>query len=467
MFKQFLCSDISTSRTKKRLFRPGKQMADRGARKKHRSTAKNVSKRPLSKRVGVKKSSSTSESEVCPRLEEEKCDKVVSQLSLNLSDSLLLSGATDAFISPTGDYIWTVTAREDEGPIATLYVNSKGALTPVNYIPFDPAFPDGAAGGASSPSFNRFSLIEESQDGTVRIRLFTPQSFPAPSAARVFPPVNSVHSVRGGLFSTDDRYLGFTYVANNGGFLHILDANSLEDIVVVPIGGYSEGPFFFSLSKDQRSAVSEKKRETWMDGFSSLERIFVAVGWVGDNGPAGFDIYELVDRSLVLLHRLAVPQLIHAISVPNALLCPQATMIAIGFRQTSLDGTVLNGNGEKFPSFTGEPGGFRFYFFDGYSLKMIFDYPLNTSIDSLAFFPTADFITLTQRLTDDSPSVMSLLHLRNSNEGLTFEPTGLPHGVPSHSFVSSFSANGKWFTTAGLYTDDGFRNLQLYSVIAA
>ena len=371
-------------------------------------------------------------------------------------------------------------APEEGSPALILYRNTGDGLEEIARLDVDPAFPL-ATGAATNESLTLFALLEVSEEGTLRIRVFEldcnlqlaevrtielDEQVDVFGATVLFPQLFRNHYATISFTNTDNQLVVLVVDVNTGAVV----------ARVTPQGaGTSNIAYLFELDK----------------------KVYLAVGTGARNAETGailapffLEIYRLNCPKTVLVERVGVPNFLNDIDSPLHFgdgcetLLAVGTSRAIGIGQANIIPPRVNPPPAVPPpfSFTGEPGGVLVYHFDGKRLALAALIPQLIAVVGVEFYPDGDYIavntatsagaiafdqTLVYRLERGcDPSLEQIAKVRLAK--VTYCPNLVDSKpAPASSFISQFSDNGKWFAVSGGYgAPTGLPQLLLYRVFA-
>jgi WD40 repeat protein len=413
-------------------------------------------------------------------MEHRDCKKKCAGLNLRLTGKdnphENLTFGTYVAISNHRSLVWFVLASSGlnlppNADAAILYRNVDGALVPAIRIPPDPKFPFPSTGSASH-DFSYLTIVDENGLGATQIRVF---SAPDLLAGNLTPKLIIPQSedivptfIIQGKFILGNGLSTLTYVPaaplpipDANSTLRILDLNTGETLVLMPLTGYSNDGGYLFYHKEKLYLVVGTTGQS------------IRVGGGGSSmNPVYLNIYRFNGSVLTQIIKQPVPKIINAIDIPVKSDDPCITLIAIGMGRATPPG-VIDLHDTPGTNFTGETSGARVYQFDGKHLCIAASVTPGDAVGSVSFSPTARYLATIFHTSSADPAVNDL------DELLVYrlEPGSDPQlesihtspkccqtfcmklaaqaPVPSFGFYSQFSSNGKWFVSQGNYLATG------------
>lgn len=375
---------------------------------------------------------------------------------IKLSDVLARSTANfDApvSISDSGKYIYIVyniTVAQTGSLISELFENVNGKLVSIRSIYGNVQY-NNIDSGFASPDFKYFTLLDDDQINTARIRLFDKNMNLI--TTRLFDDFYSVgYSFNGGTFSQDGKYIALTYIYQNtspqqSSILRILDAKTLVPIAEYRYSGNTYSPLKF-LQQNNKTFIL----------FESTFGIF-DYSQPAPNAPSLLNVLKLKKHTLKLKDSVSLPQLANFDVISN----DNNNLIVVGTDRADLPNEITIHQILQ-PSFLPHDGDeLRFYKLKKSKLKLKNKKNIKEGIYTI-FYPDGEKILL-NKIGENYLNTFGIVDINDLKlDSSTVFNFSLPY------FTAAFSRNGKWLITTGAYPDsNGINvyeqyNIQLYKI---
>lgn len=397
---------------------------------------------------------------------------LAADFQLTLSDSIVRSyGADGGFpftpsLSSSGDQayvVYTINATSTSQVIAELFTNSNGELFSLDTILWgNDGFPI-IDNGYGSPDFTRFSLVDDNNTDTIRIRLFNTALAHLDTATfNDYAPGTGSFSGNGGQWSQDGDFLLMTYLTNaTPGSLtttiRVLDSSTLNGIASTTISGGSFGGIFLQFDNRTFVAVTSYNTTTGNDWVYGFDRENAAP-------PSTLYVFELTGNALTLIDSASLPQ---AADAPSGTIFQQnnhnRALIGIGTSRAIKTGEVniFSDNSDKtaFPDTNGHEE--LIYDFNGSSLNLAFSKNVNAGVQAPTFTPDGKHVFVDVQAIDGAPGFFRGYKLREEHHHRHNHPLNLDLEAETGPFISppffvgTVSGNGDWLLVTGSDQNSG------------
>ncbi|QKF93662.1 hypothetical protein QKU48_gp0204 [Fadolivirus algeromassiliense] len=415
-----------------------------------------------------------------------KCDKKKCCPKLTLSS--VLSRPTSGYSAPNsisrdGSLIYCVydiCVLPNLTLEAELFDNSNGTLvskkqlhgnttdpTPGPYIIVD--------GGQAAPNFNKFSILDDNNEDTARLRILDPEF--NVTATKLFADYFAEgFSFNGGSFSDDSGLVAVTYVYDPNvnqpyqkSILRVLETSGLNEVASYPYNGNTGNlTRFFTLKCKTSNGCYVNKQ-------------YLVLHSLGGTYDAENPTSAPPSLLKILCLQNGVISLVDEVELPENCTydlhkCGNQIYLVVGTSRANIQGEIIVQE-EANPSFLQSDGDeYRVYKFDCcHGLQMICGKNFNTSLN-VTFYPDGNSVVINQNIIRNCPGMFEVVQVDDLKCPRKCSSTIGKPGI--RGFSLKFSDNGKWAIVTGAKENpvmedlqstqldlyDGLFNIQLYKV---
>ncbi len=397
---------------------------------------------------------------------------LAAEFNLTLTDSIVREyGADGGFpftpsLSNSGDQayvVYPINATSISQVIAEIFDNNSGTLSSSDtLLSADFATYPVIDNGYASPDFTRFSLVDDNNTDTIRIRVFNNTlTDPTPTTAIFtdYDPGNDDYSGNGGQWSADRNYLLMTYLTdampgNLTTQIRVLDSSTLNTLANTTIPGGSFGGIFLQFHGKTYVAVTSYTTTDDNDWVYDFDR-----SNAGPNNAtpppyaSNLYVFEYSDGALNLIDSAGLPQ---AADAPSGVIYQHHAFIGVGTSRAIKPNevSVFSNNSDK-QSFSKTDGREeRIYKFSGRSLELVYSNNANAGVQAPTFTPDGNYVIFDNQANDAEPGFFRAYKIKGHHHRLDLETQTQPF-LSAPFYTGVVSNNGNWLLVTGSDQNSG------------